>query len=106
MQSAGRLLAIGSADLVLGLGLLGIEGVEAHDAAEARDALQRALADPRTALVLIDEVLAEGLRATLEAAAQAAGRALVVEVPSATGMAGGEPLHRRVEQALGFQLRE
>ncbi len=106
MATARGLLVIGGADVVLGLGLLGIEGVAVSDAPQARAALEKALADPDTALVLMDEAWVEDLRDTLEAVAQESARPLVVEIPSATGANAAQALRSRVERALGFKLRE
>jgi vacuolar-type H+-ATPase subunit F/Vma7 len=106
LAGARGLTVIGGADVVLGLGLLGIDGVVVADAAQARAALARALADRDTALVLVDEAWVEDLRDTVEAVAQESARPLVVEIPSATGSAAAQTLHLRVERALGFKLRE
>jgi vacuolar-type H+-ATPase subunit F/Vma7 len=100
------LKVVGGADVVQGLGLLGIEGITVNDAEEARRALEALLTDPDAALVLVDEAWVEGLRETLETAAQSASGPLVVEIPSATGGGAAEALHHRVEQALGLKLRE
>lgn len=90
----------------MGLGLLGIATIRAETEAEAREALERVMRDPDTALVLIDETRAEELRDTLEASLQASGRPLVVEIPGATGSHVAETLNERLERALGFTLRE
>lgn len=106
-MTAGRGIAvIGGADLVLGLGLLGIEGIAVSDAAGAHGALRALLDREDTSLVLVDEAWLESLRDTLEAAAQDSAGPLVVEIPSATGADAAEALHGRVERALGFKLRE
>lgn len=106
MSAVAALVAIGSADMVLGFGLLGIDAVRADGEAETRQALERALADPETALVLIDESRASLVRDALEASLQASGGTLVVEVPGATGAHVSESLDERLERALGFKLRE
>ena len=100
------IVVIGGADLVLGLGLLGIEGITVSDAGAALDALRAVLARRDAALVLVDEAWLESLGDTLEAAAQESAGPLVVEIPSATGTPAAGALHLRVERALGFTLRE
>ncbi len=106
MSAGSGIVVIGGQDVVLGLGLLGIDGIAVHDAETALDALRGVLARPDAALVLVDEAWLEGLRDTLEAAAQEGAGPLVVEIPSATGVPAADALHGRVEQALGFRLRE
>ena len=98
--------AIGSADVVMGLGLLGIAGVAVTDATEARAALADALTRAGTVLVLVDEAWVGALEGTLERSAREASGPLVVEIPSPTGSDAAEALHRRVERALGFTLQE
>ena len=97
---------IGGADVVMGLGLLGIDGTTVGDAEEARAALEEALARADLALVLVDEAWLETLQDTLELAARQPSGPLVVEIPSATGVDRVDALHRRVERALGFTLKE
>lgn len=100
------IVVIGGADVVLGLGLLGIEGIAVNDADMAREALRTVLTRRDAALVLVDEAWLVSLRDTLEAAAQESAGPLVVEIPSATGAPAADALHGRVERALGFKLRE
>ena len=106
LDATEGIVVIGGPDLVLGLGLLGIDGIAVEDAASALDALRGVLERRDAALVLVDEAWLEALRATLEAAAQESAGPLVVEIPSATGAPAADALHGRVEQALGFRLRE
>lgn len=106
MAAPTRVVAIGGADLVMGLGLLGIVGVRADDAAAAREALEQAVQDPGTALVLIDESHAAALGPALDASLQDAAGPLIVEIPGPGSLPSAEPLHERLERALGFKLRE
>ncbi len=102
MPGEGRVVVIGSADAVLGLGLLGIDGVEVRDDGEARRALVAALDDPSTALVLLDELVGSALADVLAEAADAPQGALVVEIPAGgRGVAAGS-LRDRVERVLGL----
>lgn len=101
---ASGVLAIGAADAVLGLSLLGIEGVPVSNAAETRRALERALAARSMALVLVDETLAPDVQDLFEAAAEDPSMPLVVELPSPTGARGTTPLRSRVERVLGLSL--
>lgn len=106
MADTSRVVAIGGADLVMGLGLLGIVGMRADDAAAAQAALERAVQDPATVLVLIDEAHAAALGPSLDARLQDAAGPLIVEIPGPGSAPSAEPLHERLERALGFKLRE
>ncbi len=97
-------LAIGAPDVILGLGLLGIEGVAVADAFEARTALESALEARRVALVLVDEDYAAEVQDLLRATAKDPSMPLVVEVPSPNGARGSTPLRSRVERTLGLSL--
>jgi len=103
---ASGVLAIGAPDAVLGLSLLGIEGVPVADAAETRRALERALEARSMALVLVDEAHAADVQDLFETAAQDPSMPLVVELPSPTGARGSTPLRSRVERVLGLSLEE
>lgn len=97
-------LAIVRPEVALGLGLLGIEGLEVTDARQARAALERALHARQAALVLVEEAHAEALQDLVEAAAQDPELPLVVELPSPEGARGTTPLRHRVERVLGLSL--
>jgi V/A-type H+-transporting ATPase subunit F len=100
----GRVVVVGPEDTVLGLGLLGIEGTVVADAHEAAAALERALATPGVAMVLLGQAWASELRDRIEAAAVDAEGPLVVEVPDPDGVTGDVPLTERVERVLGVRL--
>lgn len=100
----GRIVAVGPPDTVLGLGLLGIEGTVVADAREAAAALDRALAAPDVAMVLVGRSWASALRDRIEAAAVGADAPLVVEVPDPDAAAAEVPLSERVERVLGVRL--
>lgn len=99
----GRIIAVGPTDTVLGLGLLGIEGTVVATQREAAAALDRALATPDVAMVLVGQAWASGLRERIEAAAVDPDGPLVVEVPDPDGVTGDVPLTERVERVLGVR---
>lgn len=100
----GRIVAVGPADTMLGLGLLGIEGTIVSTVREASDAFERALASPGVAMVLLSQAWSEALRERVERASLAEDGPLVVEIPDPHGAARGVPLSERVEQVLGVRL--
>lgn len=103
-MSRGRVRAVGSADTVLGLGLLGIEGTEVRDQREAAAAFAAALREPGVSLVLLGERWSDALRDALETAALDPDGPLVAEVPDGSGEAVAVSLTERVERVLGVRL--
>jgi vacuolar-type H+-ATPase subunit F/Vma7 len=99
----GRIVAVGPPDTVLGLSLLGIEGTVVATPREAAAALDRALATPEVAMVLLGQAWASGLRERIEAATVDPDGPLVVEVPDPEGVTGDVPLTERVERVLGVR---
>jgi V/A-type H+/Na+-transporting ATPase subunit F len=100
----GRIVAVGPADTMLGLGLLGIEGTTVRTPREAALAFDQALAAPGVAMVLLSQAWSEALRERVERASLDEGGPLVVEIPDPHGEARGIPLTERVEQVLGVRL--
>jgi vacuolar-type H+-ATPase subunit F/Vma7 len=103
-MTGGRIVAVGPADTVLGLGLLGIEGTVVTTAQEAARAFDAALATPGVALVLLGQAWSGPLRERLERAALDEAGPLVVEIPDPDGASGHAPLTERVERVLGIRL--
>jgi V/A-type H+-transporting ATPase subunit F len=100
----GRLVAIGPADTVLGLGLLGIEGTVVEAAREAAVALDEAMASRDVAIVLLSEAWSGPLHDRLENAALDEQGPLIVEIPDPEGENEHAPLAERVEDVLGVRL--
>ncbi len=103
-MSRGRILAVGPADTVLGLGLLGIEGTVVTSLREAAAALDRALTAPGVSMVLLSQAWSGPLRDRLEQASLREEGPLVVEIPDPDGEHEHAPLTERVEQVLGVRL--
>jgi len=101
---AGRIVAIGPPDTVLGLGLLGIEGLTVDSLPEARRALERALAAPGVALVLLARTWSTAMREDLERIALDEVGPLVVEIPDPDADEEDTSLAEHVEQMLGVRL--
>jgi len=94
-----KIVVIGDEDAVFGLGLIGLTGHAVTSVQEARAAIQNAIADSNTALILLTENWSEAQPEALEDSG-----ALVVEIP---GPRPGKPsvaLETRIERALGVRL--
>ncbi len=100
----GHLFVVGPSDTVLGLGLLGIEGIAAGDVPSAAAAFDRAMATPGVTLVLLGQSFAEPLRDRLARAAVDLDGPLVVEIPDVAEGGGDLPLSAQVERVLGIGL--
>jgi vacuolar-type H+-ATPase subunit F/Vma7 len=95
-----EIVVVGDEDAVFGLGLIGLRGYPARTLDEARQALQSALADPATALVLLTE---DWSAAKDEVPGE--GSALVIEIPcSGPVTARTKGLEETIERALGVRL--
>ena len=94
-----EIVVVGDEDAVFGLGLIGFRGYPARNLEEARRALQSALADPATALVLLTENWAA---AKPEVPGESS--ALVIEIPCSGPVAPRMRLEEAIEQALGVRL--
>jgi vacuolar-type H+-ATPase subunit F/Vma7 len=101
-MTGGRILALGSADTVLGLGLVGIDGTVVTDATSAAAALAAAIGAPGVVLVLVGQTFAAALGPQLEAVAHDVSGPLVVEVPDGPG--DDVALDARVRRLLGVSL--
>jgi vacuolar-type H+-ATPase subunit F/Vma7 len=88
---SGRVAVIGSSDTVLGLAVLGVDGVVAASSGEALAAARALRADGDVALLLVEHTLAEAVRGAIEAPP------LIVEIP---GPGGRIELEERVRRAV------
>jgi vacuolar-type H+-ATPase subunit F/Vma7 len=103
-MTEGRVLVVGSPDLVLGLGLLGIAGTAVGTAEEAAAALDEAVATPGVALVLLGEAWGAALHARLERMALLDDGPLVVELPDPDLDAGPVAVTERLARVVGNRL--
>ena len=99
-----RIVAVGPLDTVLGLELLGIEGTAVTNERQAAAALDRALAAPDVAMVLLGQSWSGALHDRLERAALDESGPLVVEIPDPDGGDTRTSLTERVERVLGVRL--
>ncbi|HUA19188.1 MAG TPA: V-type ATP synthase subunit F [Bryobacteraceae bacterium] len=95
-----KIVVIGDEDAVFGLGLIGFQGQTVATLDEARKAVESALADPETGLILLTENWSEAREEALEDPG-----APVVEIPGPQPPAKPSmALETRIERALGVHL--
>ncbi len=94
-----NIVVIGDEDTVFGLGLIGLSGHAVANLEEARRALERAVADPMTALILLTENWSEA-----HPQAQTESDILVVNIPSQRPGKATVGLESQIERALGIHL--
>lgn len=93
-----------NSDAMNGLRLAGIEGVVARSEADLRSALAHAAGQPDIAVLLVTEKIAETYTGVLDGV-RAAGRPLLITVPSTGGSAAGKDrLTRYIREAIGVKL--
>jgi V/A-type H+-transporting ATPase subunit F len=88
-----------------GMRLAGIDGVVAHEADEVNAALDRAMADPNVAIVLMTEKLIKLCRERVYELKLNSVRPLIVEIPDRHGTSKiTETINRYVKEAIGVSL--
>ncbi|HOG46054.1 MAG TPA: V-type ATP synthase subunit F [Anaerolineae bacterium] len=92
---------IGDRDAVLGLALIGVDGLATDDPEVAAERLAALHEDPAAGLVLVTAGLARRLGPRLEALKAAAGLPVIYEIPDGTGRPERAPLADLVRRALG-----
>jgi V/A-type H+-transporting ATPase subunit F len=96
---------IGGGDLVLGFRLAGCRGEVVADPDDAREAVERAAADPQVGVLVVSTRVAEQCRAALDAVIVRRSYPIIFEVAEP----GGPPrdpdgLTRFVAEAVGLRL--
>jgi len=95
-----KIVVIGDEDAVFGLGLIGFQGRPVTSLDEARKAIETALADPETGLILLTENWSEARNEAMDESG-----APVVEIPGPHPPAKPSmALETRIERALGVHL--
>ncbi len=97
---------IGDGDLVSGLRLVGVEGVEAASAEQAEHALEEALKRTDLALIIVSEELSSQpqLRKTIDAVRRNRTQPLIVEVPGSGGKPSQINMSDLVSKSLGVRM--
>ncbi len=97
---------IGDGDLVSGLRLVGVEGIEAASAEQAERALEEALKRTDLALIIVSEELSSQpqLRRTIDGIRRDRTQPLIVEVPGSTGKPSQISMSDLVSKSLGVRM--
>jgi len=100
-----RYFVIGDDDTVLGFRYAGVPGWAVASPAEAREALRRAAEDRELGIVIVQEDIADSIRAEVDRVRFGGRLPLVVEAP---GRPGPSPKRRElmdvIQEAVGFRL--
>ena len=95
---------IGSRATVLGFALLGIPGREPEGREELLTLLQERYEDPKMALILIEERLAEEARPLLDELLARRDFPLIVEIPGKEGPIARRSIKEYIAGAIGIRL--
>lgn len=92
-------------DTQVGMRLAGIEGTVAHEVQEVQAALDKALADPDIAMILVTEKLMTQFGSRFDQVRQEMSRPLIVEIPDRHGAQNGKDrITRYVRDAIGVKI--
>ncbi len=94
---------IGDEDTVLGFSLVGVSGIVAATADEAKGAWDKALEDKAHGVIIITEDAADLIRDTVDRYLFSESFPLVVEIPARSGKRGPD-LRELVNQAIGVSI--
>ncbi|HHT80631.1 MAG: V-type ATP synthase subunit F [Sphaerochaeta sp.] len=99
-----KYFVIGDEDTVLGFSLVGVFGMQATNAEQARQAWNKALEDRANGIIIITDVVANMIRPTVDQYLFSESFPLVVEIPSSRGEESHTDLRTLVNQAIGVSL--
>ena len=92
-------------DTQTGMRLAGIEGVVAHTAAEVAEALNAALDQPETGMILVTEKIADDFTEIINEAKKDQEGRLILAIPDRHGSAlGRDRITRYVREAIGVKI--
>ena len=95
---------IGDEDTVLGFSLVGVFGMQATNAEQAKQAWDKALDDTENGIIIITDLVADMIRSTVDRYLFSESFPLVVEIPSSHGKGKLTDLRSLVNQAIGVSL--
>ena len=92
-------------DTQTGMRLAGIEGVVGHTAAEVAEALNAALDQPETGMILVTEKIADDFTEIINEAKKDQEGPLILAIPDRHGSAlGRDRITRYVREAIGVKI--
>ncbi len=97
---------IGDSDMVTGFRLVGVEGAEVASAIEARQALNKALAQADIAIIVISDAYSTvpAMRDQIDKIRQERVTPLIVELPGSRGPSNGIPISDTISKILGIKI--
>lgn len=97
---------IGDSDMITGFRLVGVEGVEAASADEARQALNTALTRSDVGIIIISQTFFtdSSIREEVDKIRQERVTPLIVEVPGSIGKANEMQLSTIISKILGIKV--
>ncbi len=99
-----KYFVIGDEDIVLGFSLVGVFGMQATNADQARQAWNKALEDKDNGIIIITDVVANMIRPTVDQYLFSESFPLVVEIPSSRGDGEQTDIRSLVNKAIGVSL--
>lgn len=99
-----KYFVIGDEDTVLGFSLVGVFGMQATDAFQAKIAWDKAIEDPQVGIIIITDEVASLIRPIVERYLFSETFPLVVEIPSPRSKDGHTDLRTLVNKAIGVSL--
>ncbi len=99
-----KYFVIGDEDTVLGFSLVGVFGMQATNAEQARHAWDKALEDPEHGIIIITDEVAAMIRSIVDRYLFSESFPLVVEIPAPHSKEERTDLRTLVNQAIGVSL--
>ena len=92
-------------DTQIGMRLAGIPGVVVHEPEETKAALNKAMKDPDTAVILMTEKLVHLIEGTVNQLKLSCSKPLIVEIPDRHASESvTSSISRYVEEAIGIRI--
>ncbi|MDD5141530.1 MAG: V-type ATP synthase subunit F [Verrucomicrobiales bacterium] len=102
-----KFYCIADEDTVRGFRLAGVAGQAVASAPEAAQAVETAMAQRDCAVVILTEIVADGIRPQVERIRFEQQRPLIVEIPGPAGpLPGRKSLRQLAQEAVGIRIEE